>query len=546
MQIEGNLTRLSGTPAINEIDREVSSLRKFAAPSFSEPSVLLLHNVCAGDKIDLAQSNEYTDYLRILPVFRKLLMGGVPPDFVAESPAQHARNTMLEILVRLPLNDISRPHVVGLAQVLLHVLITDNEENGLLAAKHLFSLHKFMRHNSNDMKAEAAALLRFLHDAYTRATTAVTEYLNDGVDAVRLSEAAAAAAAPGKPLSAVASDALAALARGDIPVLSPPADPAPPPAPAPQPSPPTSSGAAAAASATAVPAAEEAAAAGADQSATQAPAASAAGASNPAPAPSVMPPLLPVPPPLNADGVLSDTALVPAAWSFRVLTEYPIAIILLNQLYPASDLASSYIGTVVTRAFSLLRMFSLPDLRSLAAGDLPSTASVQPSHAGMLSQHQQHQPPVRRPAAAAPAPATAPSTGGAPMEVDGEGVPGSRNRPAALSISVSTAAPAAAPLTPAQLLTRARVRARLNHELLTAVMKVMTLAAYFLRNMTPFTQALVKPHEEAIAKTVITLVCALCNGIASSSSLFLLIQLGRCAYDQPNTRREILITARQV
>ncbi|KNC98645.1 histone acetyltransferase TRA1 [Spizellomyces punctatus DAOM BR117] len=64
------------------------------------------------------------------------------PAFISNSPIQKLRNTVLEIIQRLPQNDTLKGLMPDLMKALMHVLREDNEDNGCLALKIMVDLHK--------------------------------------------------------------------------------------------------------------------------------------------------------------------------------------------------------------------------------------------------------------------------------------------------------------------------------------------------------------------------------------------------------------------
>eukprot|EP00941_MAST-03F_sp_MAST-3F-sp1_P001870 g1870.t1 len=119
--------------------------------------------------IEIVHTKEYAVFLEILfPAFRIMLVGTPaippfpPPQFV-ESTENSLRKIVLEILNRLPNNKVLEPHVKALLGVSMHVLEHDNEDNALVALRIIFDLHKNFRPNLGD---EVEPFLVFVQQLY--------------------------------------------------------------------------------------------------------------------------------------------------------------------------------------------------------------------------------------------------------------------------------------------------------------------------------------------------------------------------------------------
>lgn len=68
-----------------------------------------------------------------------------PCQFVVESPSQKVRKTILEMIHRLPVSDVVRPHVNSILLLTLNLIKEDNEENVLICLRIIIDLHKQYR-----------------------------------------------------------------------------------------------------------------------------------------------------------------------------------------------------------------------------------------------------------------------------------------------------------------------------------------------------------------------------------------------------------------
>ena len=114
-----------------------------------EAKIAIVESIKEGIEI---VSNEYTNFLSCyVPAFEHVLKQVAPQ---TEKTQEHKlRNTVMEIIHRLPHNELLKSHVDSLMVVCLRVLggdeasgiLGDNEENALLALKVVLDLHKNFR-----------------------------------------------------------------------------------------------------------------------------------------------------------------------------------------------------------------------------------------------------------------------------------------------------------------------------------------------------------------------------------------------------------------
>lgn len=99
------------------------------------------------DNIETAHpsNTDYEKFLKcVLPVFFGILKE-TKPQFIADNPEQKLRNMILEILNRLPNNDVFRAVVKPLLKVVMYLLSSENEENALICLRIIIDLHKNYR-----------------------------------------------------------------------------------------------------------------------------------------------------------------------------------------------------------------------------------------------------------------------------------------------------------------------------------------------------------------------------------------------------------------
>lgn len=81
----------------------------------------------------------------LLPAFSTILAHRTSPSPDTSTVEHKLRNVVLEIISRMPSNEILRPHAPHLVAVALDILNRDYEENALLASRIIFDLYKVYR-----------------------------------------------------------------------------------------------------------------------------------------------------------------------------------------------------------------------------------------------------------------------------------------------------------------------------------------------------------------------------------------------------------------
>lgn len=114
--------------------------------NFSDIKVLLLNTKSRlqaitdlRERIEIVHTSEFSNFLTILfPTFKKLLLyeSNNDPKF---------RNVLLEVLNRLPNNDVLKPYVNDLLEIAMKILKVDVEDNALICLRIIFDLHKNYR-----------------------------------------------------------------------------------------------------------------------------------------------------------------------------------------------------------------------------------------------------------------------------------------------------------------------------------------------------------------------------------------------------------------
>lgn len=81
----------------------------------------------------------------LLPAFSTILAHRTNPSPDTSTLEHKLRNVVLEIISRMPSNEILRPHAPHLVAVALDILNRDYEDNALIASRIIFDLYKVYR-----------------------------------------------------------------------------------------------------------------------------------------------------------------------------------------------------------------------------------------------------------------------------------------------------------------------------------------------------------------------------------------------------------------
>jgi transformation/transcription domain-associated protein len=111
----------------------------------------------------IIKSPQYPVFLdHFMKIFLKILQEG-EPHFIAEYNIQQVRKLILEMIPRLPTNDLLRPYVKPILTLMLKLLQIDNEENVQVCVRIIIELHKQYRPAFNP---EIQHLMQFVRTVY--------------------------------------------------------------------------------------------------------------------------------------------------------------------------------------------------------------------------------------------------------------------------------------------------------------------------------------------------------------------------------------------
>lgn len=128
------------------------------------------------DSLEIVHTSEYLNFLKsYFRVFSSILMQHTKPQGT-DSAEHKLRNVIIEILNRLPHSEVLRPFVQELLRVAMHVLTTDNEENGLICLRIIFDL---LRNFRPTLEPEVQPFLDFVRTIYQNFKATVNYFFDD-------------------------------------------------------------------------------------------------------------------------------------------------------------------------------------------------------------------------------------------------------------------------------------------------------------------------------------------------------------------------------
>eukprot|EP00897_Mesotaenium_endlicherianum_P005503 jgi/Mesen1/4981/ME000248S04265 len=138
------------------------------------------------DSIEIAHTSEYQNFLKsYFRVFWQVLTQITKPQ-LTDSADHKVRNVILEILNRLPHNEVLRPYVFDLLKLSHAVMASDNEENGIIALRIMFDLHKNFRPS---LENEVQLFLDYVNKAYQNFKATVSYFFEENLNKVQVQQA---------------------------------------------------------------------------------------------------------------------------------------------------------------------------------------------------------------------------------------------------------------------------------------------------------------------------------------------------------------------
>ncbi|CAM9349768.1 unnamed protein product, partial [Discosporangium mesarthrocarpum] len=97
------------------------------------------------ERIEIVHTSEFVNFAdKLLRCFIELLQNRIPPQMV-DNKKNKFRHVILEILHRLPNNEVLKPYVHELLLLVMNVIDADNEDNAITGLRIVFDLHKNYR-----------------------------------------------------------------------------------------------------------------------------------------------------------------------------------------------------------------------------------------------------------------------------------------------------------------------------------------------------------------------------------------------------------------
>jgi len=112
---------------------------------------------------------------QMIPVLLEILRSG-EPSFHKDTLEYQFRRVLLEILHRVPYNDVIRPQALSLLSGMLHILRHDNEENGVTSCKIVIDLLRSFRALTEELVSE---FMTIFQDVFRNIKVLVEETLSE-------------------------------------------------------------------------------------------------------------------------------------------------------------------------------------------------------------------------------------------------------------------------------------------------------------------------------------------------------------------------------
>ncbi|EGG23993.1 protein kinase [Cavenderia fasciculata] len=150
---------------MSQVNFESCARRCFEFQTNSDYQQLLTFVQEIRDNIEVIHTGEYGHFLQYLfPVFYNILRNLNVAILDSQSTEHKIRNTILEILNKLPNNELLKPHVQNLLQLCMYLLEVDNEDNAIICLRIIMELHKNYRPN---LESEVQPFLNIVQKIYT-------------------------------------------------------------------------------------------------------------------------------------------------------------------------------------------------------------------------------------------------------------------------------------------------------------------------------------------------------------------------------------------
>ncbi|CAH9116378.1 unnamed protein product [Cuscuta epithymum] len=129
------------------------------------------------DSLEITHTGEYLNFLKCYFRPFSVIMYHMTKPQIMDNPEHKLRNIVVEILNRLPHSEVLRPFVQELLKVAMHVLTTDNEENGLICIRIIFDL---LRNFRPTLETEVQPFLDFVCKIYQNFRATVSYFFESG------------------------------------------------------------------------------------------------------------------------------------------------------------------------------------------------------------------------------------------------------------------------------------------------------------------------------------------------------------------------------
>ncbi|KAK9062066.1 hypothetical protein SSX86_019251 [Deinandra increscens subsp. villosa] len=172
---------ITGSPLNREVKLWASESEARSLPSDADSRQSIQNRLQMAmevrDSLEITHTGEYLNFLKCyFRPFSGILCNITKPQFT-DNPEHKLRNIIIEILNRLPHSEVLRPFVQELLKVAMHVLTTDNEENGLICIRIIFDL---LRNFRPTQETEVQPFLDFVCKIYQNFRLTVSHFFESG------------------------------------------------------------------------------------------------------------------------------------------------------------------------------------------------------------------------------------------------------------------------------------------------------------------------------------------------------------------------------
>nr|XP_018903777.1 PREDICTED: transformation/transcription domain-associated protein isoform X3 [Bemisia tabaci] len=151
---------------IMQMNKYCSYVTMLADPNVKDENKLKAAQELSENYEIILASQQYPQFLEhSMKIFVKILNEG-QPHFISEYTVHQVRKLLLELIYRMPVNDILRPYTETVLMLCMHLIESDNEENVLICLRIIIELNKHYRPAFTDVKPFITHFLNLVRSIY--------------------------------------------------------------------------------------------------------------------------------------------------------------------------------------------------------------------------------------------------------------------------------------------------------------------------------------------------------------------------------------------